>query len=116
MWIWMKRGWVAVRLAGITTTGGTGIPRCGCIVHEGLICAAGTVIPGNKAVRSLIFCATIIGSMPARCGIVFSRVKLSKGGVLMEQKEMSYPFSGWATRRVSFSCFSPEEVQRWAKQ
>src|SRR6266699_3768423 len=75
---WMTRGWAAVRLVGITGTDGTRVPRCGCIARVGLICVAGTVMPGSKAAQSLIFCVTIMGWMRVPCGSAFSQENTSR--------------------------------------
>src|SRR4051812_48295593 len=82
MWPWMRGGWAAVRLVGITGAGGTPVPRCGCIARVGLISVAGTVMRGSKVAPCLIFCATTMGLMRVPCGGAFSQEKTSRKGVV----------------------------------
>ena len=103
-------GWVAVRLAGITTMGKTRIRRCGCMRRVPLVRLAGTVMCGGAVAISLISCVCGMASLPARCGSAFWRVNGSKEGDGMARKH------GGAAVRPPLDQMTLDELWSWVRQ
>src|SRR6266516_387924 len=79
MWLWMRREWGVVRLAGTMMMGSILIPLFGSIVRRlRRRCVVGTVTPGGKVALSSISCATTMALRRLISGLASVLVLTSK--------------------------------------